>query len=104
MSLWTAVLLAAFIALLIKYVGYLVPVAALDEPRPARTVDAVTVGLLAALAATQALTSGASVVVDARLPAVIVAGVLLYLKQSFLVVVVAAALVAAGLRFAGLAG
>lgn len=104
MTLWTAVLLASVICLAIKYVGYVVPVSALDEPRPARTVDAVTVGLLAALAATQALTAGGGVVVDARLPAVVVAGVLLYFRQSFLVVVFAAAVVAAGLRFFGLAG
>ncbi len=101
MSLWTGVLLASVICLAIKYVGYLVPVSALDEPKPARTVDAVTVGLLAALAATQTLTASGAATVDARLPAVIVAGVLLYLKQSFLVVVLAAALVAAGLRLLG---
>ncbi len=101
MTMWTGVLLASVLCLAIKYVGYLIPVKALDEPRPARTVDSITVGLLAALAATQALTANGAVVVDARLVAVIVAGVLLWFKQSFLIVVVAAALVAAGLRAFG---
>lgn len=103
MSVWSAVLLAAVICLALKAVGYLVPPSVLEEPRPARVTDLLTVALLAALVAVQTLGAGQAVIVDARLPAVLVAAGLLWLRQSFLVVVVAAAAVAALLRLTGLA-
>jgi hypothetical protein len=49
----------------------------------------------------QTLGAGQAVVVDARVPAVLVAAGLLMLRAPFLVVVVAAALVAALLRLWG---
>ncbi|WP_341975368.1 AzlD domain-containing protein [Microbacterium sp. LWO13-1.2] len=103
MSVWSAILLAALICLALKAIGYLVPPKALEAPRPARISDLLTVGLLAALVAVQTLGDGQAVIVDARVPALLVAAGLLWLKQSFLVVVFAAALVAALLRLAGLA-
>ena len=48
-------------------------------------------------------TEGQAITVDARVPALLVAGGLLWLRQSFLVVVVAAAVVAALLRLFGVA-
>lgn len=103
MSLWGAILLAAIICLALKAVGYLVPPRVLEEPRPARISDLLTVALLAALVAVQTLGAGQAVIVDARVPALLVAAGLLWLRQSFLVVVFAAALVAALLRLTGLA-
>jgi len=103
MSLWSAILLAALICLALKAAGYLVPPKVLEAPRPARISDLLTVALLAALVAVQTLGDGQAVTVDARVPALLVAGGLLWLRQSFLVVVVAAALVAALLRLFGLA-
>ena len=85
----------------LKAFGYLIPAHLLAAPRPARISDLLAVALLAALVAVQTLGSGQAVVVDARIPAVLVAAGLLYLRQSFLVVVVAAAAVAALLRWAG---
>ena len=61
------------------------------------------VALLAALVAVQTLGSGRAVVLDARMPAILVAALLLHLRQPFLVVVSVAALVAALLRLTGLA-
>lgn len=101
MSVWSAVLLAACICAALKAFGYLIPARLLEAPRPARISDLLTVALLAALVAVQTLGSGQAVVVDARIPAVLVAAGLLYLRQSFLVVVIAAAAVAAGLRLLG---
>jgi branched-subunit amino acid transport protein len=101
MSIWSAVLLAACICVALKAFGYLIPAHVLEAPRPARISDLLTVALLAALVAVQTLGDGQAVVVDARVPAVLVAGILLWLRQSFLVVVFAAALVAAALRWAG---
>lgn len=103
MSVWSAILLAALICLALKAAGYLVPPKALEAPRTARISDLLTVALLAALVAVQTLGDGQAIMVDARVPALLVAGGLLWLRQSFLVVVVAAALVAALLRLLGLA-
>ncbi|MCV0333100.1 AzlD domain-containing protein [Microbacterium sp.] len=103
MSLWSAILLAALICLALKAAGYLVPPRVLEAPRTARISDLLTVALLAALVAVQTLGDGQAIIVDARVPALLVAGGLLWLRQSFLVVVVAAALVAALLRLFGLA-
>lgn len=103
MSLWSAILLAALICLSLKAAGYLVPPRVLEAPRPARISDLLTVALLAALVAVQSLGDGQAITVDARVPALLVAGGLLWLRQSFLVVVAAAALVAALLRLLGLA-
>lgn len=103
MTLWSAILLAAVVCLALKAVGYLVPPSVLEAPRPARISDLLTVGLLAALVAVQALGDGQAIVVDARVPALLVAGGLLWLRQSFLVVVFAAALIAALLRMFHLA-
>ena len=101
MTLWTAILLASLLCAGWKAIGYLVPPKVLDAPRPARIADLLTVALLAALVAVQTLGLGQSIVVDARVPAVIVAGGLLLLRAPFLVVVAAAALVAALLRLWG---
>ncbi|MDX2398552.1 AzlD domain-containing protein [Microbacterium algeriense] len=103
MSVWSAILLAALICLSLKAAGYLVPPKALEAPRTARISDLLTVALLAALVAVQTLGAGQAIMVDARVPALLVAAGLLWLRQSFLVVVVAAALVAALLRLFGLA-
>ena len=101
MTLWNAVLLAAIACVLLKMLGYLTPPHWLDAPRPARIADLLTVALLGALVAVQTLGDGMAIVVDARVPAVIVAGALLALRAPFLVVVLAAALVAAVLRLLG---
>lgn len=103
MTLWTAVLLASVICLALKAVGYLIPARVLEAPRPARIADLLTVALLAALVAVQTLGVGQQIVVDARVPALLVAAGLLLLRAPFLVVVVAAAAVAAALRWWGLA-
>lgn len=81
MTLWGAVVLAATICLAMKAAGYLVPARVLEEPRPARISDLLTVALLAALVAVQTLGAGQAVIVDARVPAVLVAAGLLWLRQ-----------------------
>lgn len=101
MTLWNAVLTASIICVALKTVGYLVPVRLLEAPRPARVADLLTVALLAALVAVQMLGAGQSIVVDARVPAVLAAAGLLLLRAPFLVVVVVAAAVAALLRLWG---
>ncbi|MDZ5144384.1 AzlD domain-containing protein [Microbacterium testaceum] len=101
MTLWTAVLAASVLCVALKATGYLLPAHWLDAPRPARIADLLTVALLAALVMVQTLGAGSAVVVDARLPAVGVAALLLWARAPFLVVVAAAAATAALLRLWG---
>lgn len=83
-----------------KFFGYLVP-ERLITPKVRAFSERVTVALLAALVAVQALTFSGEWVFDARLPAVAVAGLLLWLRAPFIVVILAAGIVAAGLRALG---
>jgi hypothetical protein len=104
MTLWHVVLLSSIAVLALKLSGYLVPPAIMERPTPARVANLLTVALLSALVAVQTLERAGGIVVDARVPAVVVAGALLALRAPFIVVVVAAALVAAALRALGWAG
>lgn len=101
--MWTAVLLASLLCFALKALGYLIPPRWFEAPAPSRIVDLLTVALLGALVAVQTLGVGQQIVVDARAPALVVAAGLLLVRAPFLVVVVAAALVAALLRLWGLA-
>ena len=103
MNTWTAVLLASALAFLLKYLGHLVPASWVDGERTTRVTSALPIALLAALVGVQTLTTTTgAVAVDSRAAAVAVALVALLLRASFIVVVVLAAGVAAGLRLLGL--
>ncbi len=99
--MWNIILLASILALGLKLVGFLVPAKTLARPAPARVANLLTVALLAALVAVQTFAAGQSIVLDARVPAVLVAAALFWLRVPFVVVVVAAAVVAAMLRLLG---
>ena len=99
--MWAAIVGAGLAMWLVKSVGHRVPEHALDNPRLVRIAALVTVSLLLSLAAVQTFASGRSLVLDARLPALAVAGVLLRRRAPFIVGVVVAACVAAGLRALG---
>lgn len=101
MSVWNVLLLASLLVLVLKLSGYLVPPTFMERPTPARVANLLTVALLAALVVTQTLERQHQLVLDARLPAVGVAAVLLALRVPFFVVVLSAALVAAALRLLG---
>ncbi|MBI4944642.1 MAG: AzlD domain-containing protein [Actinobacteria bacterium] len=102
MTTWPAVLAGCAVCYLAKLAGWLVPHAVLERPRVVRVAALVTVALLSALFAVQTVVDTGALVLDARVPAVAVAAVLLWRRAPFVVVVVAAAVVAAGLRLAGL--
>lgn len=95
---WTAVLAASAACFGLKLVGYLAPSRWLETERVTRVAALVTIALLAALLAVQTLGSGQGLAVDARVPAVGVAAVLLWRRAPFIVVVVTAGVVAALLR------
>jgi hypothetical protein len=103
MTLWLIVIIASLACLALKLAGYLMPASVLERPRPARIANLLTVALLSALIAVQTFAAGSQLVIDARLPALLVAAVLFALRLPFVVVVIAAAATAALLRlfFAG---
>jgi len=98
MTVWHVVLIASILALALKLSGYVIPTRVLEKPVVARTSNLMTVGLLAALVATQVFASGQDIVLDARIPAIIVAAVLFACRVPFIVVVFVAAAVAAAAR------
>jgi branched-subunit amino acid transport protein len=97
-TLWQIIIVASIACVALKLAGYLVPPALLKTPSAGRTADLVTVAMLAALVAVQTFGRGEAIVLDARIPAVIVAVVMFWLRVPFVVVVIVAALVAAGIR------
>ncbi len=101
MNVITVILLASLAVLALKLAGYLVPASVMERPTPARVATLLTVALLSALVVTQTLERGHQVVLDARLPALGVAALLLAVRAPFIVAVISAAVVAALLRLAG---
>lgn len=100
-SLWVCVLAACVLGFVTKYVGYLVPETLVDGRRRSRIIGLLPVALLAGLLVTQTVGGDDGIVVDARLAAVALAVVLLWLRANFVIVVFAAAALAAGLRALG---
>ena len=102
MTTWVALVVGSAVVFALKLAGHLVPKHWLAEPRVARTAALVTVALLSALVAVQAATAGNALVLDARLPALVVAAVALVLRAPFIVVILLAAVTAAVLRALGM--
>ena len=99
--LWVAVIAASVLSFVQKWIGYQAPQDVLERPRISRITTLLPIALLGALVATQTATSGSEIVLDARLAGLGAAVVLLVLRAPFLVVVIGAAVAAAGLRALG---
>lgn len=97
-GLWAGVVLTAVGCYALKLAGLSVPERLLDHPLVRRATVLIPAGLLGALVAVQTVGADQSLVVDARLAALGVAAVLLWLRVPFLPMVVAAAATAALLR------
>lgn len=95
------VVLASLAVFSWKLLGYLMP-ARIITPWIRAFSDRVTITLLAALVGLQGIAIGNQLQLDARLPALLVAALLLWLKVPYVLVVLAAALAAGGLRLLGL--
>ena len=98
---WAAVLVMAAVCYALKLAGLSVPERVLDSPRVRAVAILLPVALLAGLTAVQTFSDGRGLVIDARAAGVAAAAVALLLRAPFLVVVLVAAAVAAGLRAAG---
>lgn len=101
MDIWWAVILASLVVWALKTTGYAIPQRFVEGAAMSRVAAVVTVALLASLVASQTVQSGAELAIDARVPAIAIAAVMLYLRAPFLLVLVVAGAVAAGLRFVG---
>jgi branched-subunit amino acid transport protein len=103
MSVWIAIVATGLGCYALKLAGLVVPQRVLADPRVRRFSELVPVALLAALITVQALADGRALQLDGpRLAGMAVAVAALLLRAPFLVVLVAAALVTAGLRLVGL--
>jgi branched-subunit amino acid transport protein len=95
---WAALLTLAAACYAMKAIG---PVLAGDRTPPARVqgvLDLIAVPLLAALIAVQTLGGDQRLELDARVPALVVAAILVHRRAPFLVVALAAGATAALLR------
>jgi branched-subunit amino acid transport protein len=97
-TVWLCVLVVGVATIAIK-AGGPVLAAGRELPQPtARVVDLLAPAVLAALVATQAFASDEELVLDERAAGLLAAGVAIVLRAPLLVVVLAAAATAAGLR------
>lgn len=83
-----------------KLLGYLIPERFITD-KFKDFAERVTVALLAAMVMIQGFTTQGEVVVDARLPALAVAALMLWLRAPYILVVIAGAAVAGILRLLG---
>jgi branched-subunit amino acid transport protein len=95
---WTLLVALAVISYALKAAGPLLAGGRQLGPGLRRALDLVAVPLLAALIIVQTLSTGRHLVIDARVPALAVAAVLVWRRAPFLVVVLSAAATAALLR------
>lgn len=102
MSLTGWILVAAASAFGLKLSGYLLPQRWLEGPVVSDLAGALTVGLLASLTALNALGSGQALSLDSRLLALAAAGLALWWRAPYIIVVLLGALAAALGRLAGL--
>ncbi|MEY4436638.1 MAG: hypothetical protein RL100_102 [Actinomycetota bacterium] len=98
MTLWTGILIASALVFSWKMLGFMVPSSVLNHPTISRIASLLTVALLAALLGVQGVVADSQIVFDARVPALGVAALLLWLRAPFMVMVAAAALAAALIR------
>ena len=95
---WAALLAIAAGSYAFKAAGPLLLGDREPSPRVARVLALLAVPLLAALIVVQTLGPGERIVIDARVPALGAAAICVWRGAPFLVTVVVAAVVAAGLR------
>ena len=103
MSTWGWIAGASVVAYLTKVAGYLLPRRLIDRAWVTRASHVVTIGLLSSLVVVNTVVAGPVIVLDARLVAVVAAGVALWVRAPYLAVVVVGAAAAALARWTGLA-
>jgi branched-subunit amino acid transport protein len=100
MTVWLAILGTAAGCYACKLLGLSVPTGLLDRPLVRRFAALAPVALLAALTAQQTLAQGHALTLDARAAGLTAAGVAVWRRAPFLVVVLIAVVVTALVRLA----
>lgn len=95
---WIVVAVVGMVTIVIKSLGPMLLGGRPLAPRATVVVALLAPALLAALVAVNTLGGERALVLDARLPGVLAAGVAIKLKAPVLIVVIVAALVTAGVR------
>jgi hypothetical protein len=98
MTIWVGVLLASALVYSWKLLGHLVPERFVSNPNIRSLAALLTVAMLAGLVGIQTFVSTDGIALDARAAALAVAALLFYFRVPFIVVVIAAAVVASLLR------
>jgi branched-subunit amino acid transport protein len=99
MTIWWIVIGTVVGCYLLKLAGYLVPARLLDHGPTRRAVELLPVALLAALVVVELIASGRHYDLDGpRLAGFAVGAIAVWRRAPFLVIVIAAAATAAGLR------
>lgn len=98
MTMMLAILVASAAVYSWKIAGYLVPERWLSGDQIKRISSLLTIALLAALVGVQGFTTSGQISFDARVPALVLAAVMLKLRAPFIVTIGAAAGLAALLR------
>lgn len=100
MNTWLAIFLGSIAVFSWKFLGYLLPAHLLKSQALGKIAGFLTISLLAGLVGIQTFTGHQKLEFDARVPALLIAALLLKLKSPFIVVVISAGLTAALLRLA----
>jgi len=98
MEMWIAVIVASLAVYSWKILGSMLPERVLNHPKISRLATFLTVALMAGLVGVQGFVDNRDIVMDARLPALLLAVVLAILRVPFILIVLAAAATAAALR------
>jgi fluoride ion exporter CrcB/FEX len=101
MTLWVAVLAASLGCAALKQLGWVAPARWLEGARVRSFTDVLPVALLSALITVSTFASGTRLVLDSRAAGLLAAVLLVAVRAPFLVVVVAACAVAAGVHALG---
>ena len=96
--LWIGILVGAAGCYLLKLAGLSVPKSVLERPRLLRIAGLLPVVLLSALVAVQTFSIGSELMIDARAAGLAVAGIAVWRRWPFLVVVALAAITTALVR------
>jgi len=101
MTLWVAVVAASLGCAALKQLGYVVPARWLQGSRVRAFVDVLPIALLSALITVSTFAAGTRLQLDSRAAGLLAAVLLVAVRAPFLVVVVAACGVAAGVHALG---
>ncbi len=101
-EIWIAIIVASLLVYSWKLIGSLLPQRVLEHPVVSRIAALLTVALMAGLIGIQGfIGENNQAVLDARFPALALAGILAWRRVPFILIVIAAAVVAALLRLVG---